>query len=179
VRRLETIVKEVLDFSHPAPPKIGSVPMRRLAQEALDLLAWELDHAGVVGRIEEAEGTPEAAADGDQIFHAVINLLRNAVHAMPQGGVVHIRVRGVPYGVEIAIVDTGVGMSEDVLAHAQEAFYTTKTNGSGLGLTIASLIARDHNGELRIDSREGDGTTVTLRLPAATEGEADAQDPDH
>jgi len=179
VRRLENIVKEVLEFSRPAPPKIGSVALGRVAQEALDLLAWELDHAGVVGRVEEEPGTPAAAADSDQIFHAVINLLRNAVHAMPQGGEVRILLRGVPYGVEMAIVDTGVGMSEDVLARAQEAFYTTKTNGSGLGLTIASLIARDHNGEVRIESREGEGTTVTLRLPAATEGEDDAQDSDH
>jgi signal transduction histidine kinase len=61
-----------------------------------------------------------------------------------------------------------------VLAHAQEAFYTTKPNGSGLGLTIASQIVRDHRGEIRIDSREGQGTTVVLLLPAATEGESDA-----
>ena len=64
-------------------------------------------------------------------------------------------------------------MSAEVLAHAQEAFYTTKTNGSGLGLTIASQIARDHSGEIRIESREGEGTTVALRLPAATEENAD------
>jgi signal transduction histidine kinase len=65
-------------------------------------------------------------------------------------------------------------MPADVLAHAMEPFFTTKTNGSGLGLTIASQIARDHSGELRIDSREGEGTTVTLRLPAVTEGNDDA-----
>lgn len=179
VRRLEGIVKEVLEFSHPAPPKIGSVSLKRLAEEALDLLGWELDHAGVVGRVEEAPETPEAAADSDQIFHAVINLLRNAVHAMPQGGELIVRLRGVPYGVEMAVVDTGVGMSAEVLARAQEAFFTTKTNGSGLGLTIASQIARDHSGEIRIESREGEGTTVVLRLPALTEGDADVQDPDH
>jgi signal transduction histidine kinase len=138
-----------------------------------------LDQAGVLGQVEEAEGTPEAAADSDQVFHAVINLLRNAVHAMPQGGTLFVRLRGVPYGVEMAIVDTGVGMSPEVLARAQEAFFTTKTNGSGLGLTIASQIARDHSGEIRIESREGEGTTVVLRLPAATEGGGDVQDPDH
>jgi PAS domain S-box-containing protein len=174
VRRLESIVKEVLEFSRPAPPKIGSVPLRRVAEEALDLLGWELDHAGVVGRVEEAPATPSASADGDQIFHAVINLLRNAVHAMPQGGSLTVRLRGVPHGVEMAVGDTGVGMPADVLAHAMEPFFTTKTNGSGLGLTIASQIARDHSGELRIDSREGEGTTVTLRLPAVTEGNDDA-----
>jgi signal transduction histidine kinase len=170
VRRLESIVKEVLEFSRPVSPKIGSVPLKRLAEEALDLLGWELEHAGVVGRVEEAPETPPAAADSDQVFHAVVNLLRNAVHAMPQGGDLTVRLRGVPHGVEMAIIDTGVGMPADVLAHALEPFYTTKTNGSGLGLTIASQIARDHNGEVRIESREGEGTTVALRLPAATEG---------
>jgi PAS domain S-box-containing protein len=174
VRRLESIVKEVLEFSHPAPPKLGSVSLKRLAEEALELLGWELDHAGVVGRVEEAPETPEARADSDQIFHAVVNLLRNAVHAMPEGGELLVRLHGVPYGVELAVVDAGIGMSPEVLAHAQEAFYTTKTNGSGLGLTIASQIARDHSGEIRIESREGEGTTVALRLPAATEGNADA-----
>jgi signal transduction histidine kinase len=146
--------------------------LKRVGEEALDLLRWELDHAGVVGRVEEAADTPPAAADSDQIFHAVINLLRNAVHAMPQGGELVVRLRGVPHGVEMALADTGVGMSEEVLTRAQEAFYTTKTNGSGLGLTIATQIVRDHRGEIRIDSREGEGTTVTLLLPAATEGAA-------
>jgi len=173
VRRLENIVKEVLEFSRPAPPKIGSVSLAKVAAEALELLRWELEHTAVVGRVDEANATPDAAADGDQIFHAVINLLRNAVHAMPQGGELVVKLRGVPHGVEAAIVDTGVGMSADVLAHAQEAFYTTKPNGSGLGLTIASQIVRDHGGELRIESREGEGTTATLLLPAAQEG-ADA-----
>jgi PAS domain S-box-containing protein len=170
VRRLESIVREVLEFSRPAPPKIGSVCLRRVAEEALDLLSWELDHAGVVGRVEEAPGTPAAAADGDQIFQAVINLLRNGVHAMPEGGELVVSLRGVPYGVEMAIVDTGVGMTEDVLAHALEPFFTTKTNGSGLGLTIAAQIAGDHKGEVRIESREGEGTTVALRLPRRRKG---------
>jgi signal transduction histidine kinase len=65
-------------------------------------------------------------------------------------------------------------MPPDVVASALEPFYTTNPNGSGLGLTIAAQIARDHNGELRIESREGEGTTVTLRLPAAKEAAPDA-----
>lgn len=132
---------EELEFSRPAPPKIGSVPLRRLAEEALALLASELDHAGVVSRVEEAPGTPAAAADADQLFQAVINLLRNAAHAMPQGGEIVVRLRGVPYGVEMAIVDTGVGMSEDVLAHALEGFYTTKAKKTYEPFTIKTSSA--------------------------------------
>lgn len=174
VRRLERIVREVLEYSRPAPPRIGSVALRALVEEALDLLGWELHHADVRGRVEEEDGTPPAAADSDRIFHAVVNLLRNAVYAMPQGGDLVVRLRGVPHGVEMAIVDSGVGMAPEVVAKALEPFFTTKPSGSGLGLTIASQIVRDHQGEIRIDSRIGEGTTVTLRLPAAKEDASDA-----
>jgi PAS domain S-box-containing protein len=172
VRRLETIVREVLDFSRPTPPKIGSVSGRKLAEEAFELLRWELEQAGIAAHIEEAPMTPPAAADRDQLFQAIVNLLRNAMHAMQHGGTVTVRVRPYQHGVEIAIVDTGVGMSPEVLAHAFEPFYTTKNDGSGLGLTIASQIVRDHHGEIRIESKEGEGTKVSLRLPASEDEHA-------
>jgi signal transduction histidine kinase len=85
---------------------------------------------------------------------------------MPRGGTITVRIRPYQHGVEIAVVDTGIGMSQDVQAHAFDPFYTTKHDGSGLGLTIASQIVRDHNGEIDIDSTEGEGTTLALRLPA-------------
>jgi len=167
VRRLEAIVRDVLDFSRPSPPKIANVPLRRLVEEAVDLLRLELEQAGVVPHLIEAEGCPEAAADRDQLFQALVNLMRNAVHAMPHGGDLNLRLAGVPHGVEIVVADTGMGMSPEVLAHVLEPFYTTKNDGSGLGLTIAAQIVRDHGGELKLDSREGESTTVTMRLPAA------------
>ena len=80
-----------------------------------------------------------------------------------------IRVRPFQHGVELQVADSGVGMSQEVLAHALEPFYTTKNDGSGLGLTIASQIVRDHNGEIRIESTEGQGTTIAMRFPAALE----------
>jgi len=171
VRRLETIVRDVLDFSRPAPPRIGTVPLRRLVEEAVELLKFEIEQAGVVPHLIEAEGVPEAAADRDQLFQALVNLMRNAVHAMARGGDLTLRLAGVPpHGVEIAVTDTGSGMPPEVLAHVLEPFYTTKTNGSGLGLTIAAQIVRDHGGELKVESREGESTTVTMRLPAAEVG---------
>jgi signal transduction histidine kinase len=169
VRRLETIVREVLEFSRPTSPRIGRVDGRKLVEEAFGLLHGELDHAGVATCIEEMPGAPPAAADRDQLFQAVVNLLRNAMQAMPHGGTITVRVQPCGPGIEIEIVDTGTGMSPEVLAHAYEPFYTTKNYGSGLGLTIAAQIVRDHDGELRIESKEGEGTTVTLRFPGAEE----------
>ena len=171
VRRLESIVREVLEYSRPAPPKIGSVSLQRLAEEALDLLGWELDHAGVARRVEEAPETPPAAADSDQIFHAVVNLLRNAVQAMPQGGELDrplarraARRRDGDRGHRRA------ACPPEVLAHVLEPFFTTKPTGSGLGLTIASqIVARSpaarsgskvargggHDGHAAASRREG------------------------
>jgi len=172
VRRLESIVRDVLDFSRPASPKIGPVDMRRLFLEAFELLHGEMDQAGIQASVESGE-VPDARVDRDQIFQAIVNLLRNAIAAMPRGGAVRVRFRRFPHGVEVAIADTGTGMSQEVLAHALEPFYTTKHDGSGLGLTIASRIVRDHHGEIRIESTEGEGTTIRLRLPAVPEDDDD------
>ena len=177
VRRLESIVGEVLDFSRQVPPRIGSLDLARLAREAGDLLRFELEQAGVRWEVDADERLPAAAADRNQIFQALVNVLRNAIHAMPKGGALSVRVRAIAHGLEVAVNDTGEGMPPEVLAHVFEPFYTTKPTGSGLGLTIAAQIVRDHHGELKLDSREGEGTTVTFRLPAV-EG-ADAQDPGH
>jgi len=169
VRRLESIVRDVLEFSRPTAPKIGRVDARKLAEEAVELLHAELDQAGIAVTIHEIPGSPRAAADRDQVFQAVVNVLRNCLHAMPRGGPVSIRVRPYQHGVEVAVADSGTGMSQEVQAHALEPFYTTKHDGSGLGLTIASQIVRDHNGEIRIESTEGEGTTIAMRFPAALE----------
>jgi hypothetical protein len=177
VRRLETIVREVLDYSRPAVPRIGRVDLAQLATEALDLLRWEVDDAGVVGRVDAESGLAPAAADRNQMFQALVNVMRNAVHAMPHGGTLTLRVREVPGGIELAVEDTGIGIPADVRGRIFEPFFTTKATGSGLGLTIASQIIADHRGEIHVDSQVGSGTTVYLRLPAAQEESNDAENP--
>ncbi len=177
VRRLETIVREVLDYSRPAVPRIGKVNLAQLAVEALDLLRWEVDDAGVVGRVDAEPGLVPAAADRNQLFQALVNVMRNAVHAMPHGGTLTLRTREVPGGLELAVEDTGVGIPADVRGRIFEPFFTTKATGSGLGLTIASQIISDHRGEIHVESQVGSGTTVYIRLPAAQEEPNDAENP--
>ncbi len=177
VRRLETIVREVLDYSRPVAPRIGKVNLGQLGSEALDLLRWEIDEAGVVGRIQADADAPPAAADRNQLFQALVNVMRNAVHAMPHGGSLTIRVREVPGGVEMAVEDTGVGIQADIRGKIFEPFFTTKATGSGLGLTIASQILSDHGGEIHVESQVGSGTTVYFRLPAVEEEPGDGENP--
>ncbi len=111
------------------------------------------------------------SADPRQLELAVLNLAMNARHAMPQGGRLTVSARaralGEETGVAIEVTDTGTGMSEEVLERALEPFFTTKEpgHGSGLGLSLAYGAARQAGGELKVASREGEGTTVTMLIP--------------
>jgi len=105
--------------------------------------------------------------DPKLLERVVDNLVGNAIKFTPDGGQIGLALRHAGNEAILQVTDTGIGMSPEVLAHVLEPFYTTKNDGSGLGLTIAAQIVRDHGGELKIDSREGESTTVTMRLPAA------------
>ncbi len=169
VRRLETILREVLDFSKPTPPRLGKVDLVRLGREAVDLLRWEVREAAVETRFDADPDLPEIRADRDQVFQALLNVVQNAIHAMPAGGVLALHTRKRPGWLEMAVRDTGPGIPEEARSRIFEPFFTTKSTGSGLGLTIAQNILREHGGEIQVDSREGEGTTFYLRLPAAEE----------
>lgn len=169
VDRLEAILRDVLDFSTPARPQIGSLDPLRLASDALELLQWEMTGAGVTGRLEADSVAPPARGDRNQLFQALINLMRNAIHAMPAGGTLTLKVRQLPGWLEMTVADTGEGMPPEVCARIFEPFYTTKPTGSGLGLTIAEQIVRENGGEIHVESQVGAGTTFYLRFPAAEE----------
>jgi PAS domain S-box-containing protein len=169
VRRLEDIIREVLDFARPAPPRRSAIALDRLASEAVELLRFEIEESGAAVAIDVPVVLPRVSADRDQLFQALVNVLRNALHAMPQRGRIDVRFRTLPGAVEIAIADTGVGMSPEVRAKIFEPFFTTKSSGTGLGLTIAAQILRDHDGEIAVESRQGEGTTVFLRIPIESE----------
>jgi PAS domain S-box-containing protein len=167
VRRLETIVREVLDFTKPSPPDVKPLDVRRVAAELLELMRMEISEADVEASLEGPEDLPPALADRDRIFQALVNVVRNALHAMPEGGRLTLHLSAPDDRVEIAVQDTGVGMTPEVMARLTEPFFTTKSAGSGLGLTIASQIVRDHGGEIRVESAAGAGTTLRIRLPRA------------
>jgi PAS domain S-box-containing protein len=179
VRRLEDIIREVLDFAKPAPPRRAPLALDQLASEAVDLLRFELEEAGVATALEVPVVLPLASGDRDQLFQALVNIMRNAVHAMPRGGRIDMRLRGLPGAVEIAVSDTGSGMNPEVRAKVFEPFFTTKSSGTGLGLTIAAQIVRDHDGEIVVESAEGEGTTVFLRVPSYHEETIDGENPGH
>ena len=98
----------------------------------------------------------------EQLF---LNLLLNAAQALEPGGVISVDVRTDDQAVDVSIRDTGVGIAEELLEQVFEPLFSTRSDGTGLGLTIAGRIAESHGGEIQIESRLGEGTSVTVRLP--------------
>ena len=122
----------------------------------------------------ELEPVPSLTARAGEIEQVVVNLIENAVDAVSPEGTVFVRLRQTPGGVLLEVEDDGPGMRPDVLTHATEPFFTTKTlgKGSGLGLAIVSSIVRAHHGTLELQSTEGEGTRVDVRLPLPEEARA-------
>ncbi len=114
-----------------------------------------------------APGLPRVLADRDQILQLLLNLVRNALDAMPGGGTLRLSARRAPQGVALAVADTGPGIAAADLARVFEPYFTTKEGGTGLGLAIAQRIAEEHGGRLEAASEPGRGATFTLTLPLA------------
>ena len=157
-----------------AEPRLVPLDLNQVVDEVLELTRprWqaEAEASGVTieARAEPA-AIPEVAADPASLREVLVNLVLNAVDAMPAGGRLTITTSADARGVACAVSDTGVGMSSEIQGRALEPFFTTKgVKSTGLGLSVAYGIVERHGGELRIDSAEGRGTTVTLRLPASS-----------
>lgn len=108
---------------------------------------------------------PPVKLDGNQLANAFTNLIINAVEAMPEGGMLNISTRKTGGLIEIEFKDTGVGIPRKDLEKIFQPFFTTKAKGTGLGLTNAMKTVEAHGGIITVESKEGEGTTVTVKLP--------------
>ena len=120
---------------------------------------------------QNLQATPPIRGVAAELREVLINLLLNAIQAMPQGGTLYVSTHYTPeIGVQIAIRDTGSGIPDDILPHIFEPMFTTKgEQGTGMGLAISRGIIQSHNGDIRVTSTPGEGTTFTIILPAAEE----------
>jgi len=176
-RRARRILRDALDATRSEGHRRPTLPAD-VVDDALRLLAWEIRRAGVrVLRLYQP--VPEVNLDRGAIQQILVNLVLNAVQAMPRGGELQVRVRPERGGVAFDVADTGTGMTEEVARRAFDPFFSTKepgrseTGGSGLGLSIARRLAEAHGGTLEVTSAPELGSTFTLWLPigVATEEE--------
>jgi signal transduction histidine kinase len=142
-----------------------------LAAEVVALLQREARRANVSVSLDRSPGTPKVLAVRDHLHQVILNLLLNALHATPPGGSVRMRTYTDPDVPQVCleVSDTGTGIAEENLARIFDPFFTTKdpAEGTGLGLMICHRVVTDHGGTIEVRSREGEGSTFCVRLPAA------------
>jgi len=166
VKRVSEIVHRMHDFYRHARTEMCATDVRVIMDSVLLLSNKQLQHSNVIVECVYCENIPTIEANPDHLKQVFLNLVLNAVDAMPNGGT--LRIQTCLDGsdtVQIAIGDTGMGMSQEVLSHLFEPFFTTKEHGSGLGLSISYGIIEAHNGEISVKSQVGQGTTFVIYLP--------------
>jgi signal transduction histidine kinase len=164
ISRMETILAEYLSFSRPLEDlKPETIDFGALARDVLDVMAGRADQAGVILELE-GNATP-VQGDPRRLKEALINLVSNAVEATPTGGRVVLRLRGNAGGITLEVKDTGRGISAEDLERLGTSFFTTRPNGTGLGVVLAQSVITQHGGSLDYTSTVGRGTTATISLP--------------
>lgn len=162
IRRLERLVSDFLSFARPRPLELQAIALDDLCRGVLGFFAPEAEASHVQVKLEMAPDLPALPVDPERLRQVLQNLARNALEAMPDGGVLTIRSRLADGRVEIDVADTGQGFGDE--APIFDAFFTTKSKGTGLGLSIVHRIVADHGGTVRVRSRAGD-TCFTISLP--------------
>jgi len=167
--RCGEIVKNLLAFSRRSKMSVKTHPIEDIIDRTLFLISHSLDMKGVQVKKEIDPRVPQISCDFRQMQQALLNLFSNASEAMPQGGI--LTVSAAPSEtegfLEISVSDTGTGIPEEEIKNIFEPFFTTKEEGKGvgLGLSVVYGIVTNHNGSIGVDSREGEGTTFTIKLP--------------
>jgi two-component system, sporulation sensor kinase E len=165
VNRLDSIVTQFLKAIRPSRPQLRPENVNTIVEEAVRFFAPELQDREIVVEQELRSDLPLLQLDRDQMKQAFYNVIKNSVEAMHRHGTLRIRTDLADTHVIVRFVDTGGGMSAENLSRVFEPYFTTKPSGSGLGLLIVRRIVREHGGELSIESSQGKGLTLTIRLP--------------
>ena len=165
IGRLDSIVTQFLRAIRPSKPQLHPENVNAIVDEAVRFFAPEIQDRDVVVEQELRSDLPLLQLDRDQIKQALYNVIKNSLEAMKRRGILRIRTDMDDAHVLISFIDTGGGMSPENLSRVFEPYFTTKSSGTGLGLLIVRRIVREHGGELSIESSQGKGITLTIRLP--------------
>jgi signal transduction histidine kinase len=162
---MSLLIEQFLEFARPRAPHFQRDRLDEILEETLLLIGPETRARGIMIHKEWERNLPQVWVDGSQIKQVFLNLLLNALQAMPNGGKLTVRLHVSGGSLLTAITDEGEGIAPEVRANLFEPFFTTKQGGTGLGLSISQRIIESHNGRLRLFSQPGVGTTAVVRLP--------------
>lgn len=174
--RIDRIVSQLLNFARESPPRLARTDLAAVVTDALALVEHEVQARNIVCAVAFEPGLPALVADARQLEQVFLNIVMNALEAMPPGGTITItagvRRRDGDRFVEARIADTGVGIPPENLPRVFDPFFTTKEvgNGTGLGLSVSYGIVKAHGGAIEVESEVGKGSTFVVVLPVADEG---------
>lgn len=166
--RLEALVNELLTYAHQEAMPVGLSAFDEVLASAWEQIAITAAKNGVVLEVEGALEQPVAMFP-DRLRQVVLNLLMNAVQAMPEGGTIKVRLFERDGVATVLIADQGAGFDADALKRGFDPFYTTRPSGSGLGLAVCRKITEGYGGTITVENAEEGGAVVTLMLPLAKE----------
>jgi signal transduction histidine kinase len=163
--RLNNIITDFLNFAKPRTPNLVPCKLEDIIEKNITFLESQIKEQGYTIIKHSDNNLPEITADPDMLYQAFLNILINAMQAMPQGGKISIQICSSGNSVEIFFEDQGEGIAEDILEKIWDPFFTTKSKGTGLGLGIVKNIIESHGGSVRIANRSQSGARVTVKIP--------------
>jgi signal transduction histidine kinase/HAMP domain-containing protein len=169
VNRLDRVVRTFLDFTRPVTLSMQKVDVVALAQHVTEMMMPDAARRNVEARFSSEREALFVEGDRDRLEQAIINLVANGIEAMPEGGSLTVEVEKSGGECAIVVSDTGVGIPEAAREKVFDLYFTTKKNGSGLGLPMAFQTIQLHGGTIDVDSKPGEGTTFHVRLPLISE----------
>lgn len=168
VRRLDKVLRGFLDFANPPQSTRTQFKINPVIKLMTDFMAQEFKQKGITFSLDLDSDLPPYVGSADQFKQALLNLMINSIQAMPKGGELKIQTIYENAEIVLRISDTGIGIEPAVLNRIYDPYFTTKTRGSGLGLTVVKRFVKDHGGRIDVQSEQGKGTTFDIRLPTAS-----------
>jgi signal transduction histidine kinase len=168
--RINDIVGEFLVLAKPTAAVFAEKDVKELIKDVVTLINTQSILNNVQIFVEFECDLPRISCEENQLKQVFLNLLKNAIEAMPSGGNIDVKVKVKEEGkISIQIIDQGIGIPKERIPTLGEPFYTTKEKGTGLGLMTCYKIIENHHGELTIDSELNKGTTIEIILPTITQ----------
>ena len=163
--RLNDIITDFLNFAKPKSPNLISCRIEDVLEKNITFLASQIQEEGYF--VEKFYGNylPAITADSNMLYQAFLNILINAMQAMPDGGKIYIEISFINNTVTMLFEDEGEGIPEDLMEKIWDPFFTTKAKGTGLGLGIVKNIIEVHSGSIQISNRPDCGARVTIKIP--------------
>ncbi|MEN8200475.1 MAG: ATP-binding protein [Thermodesulfobacteriota bacterium] len=165
VERLNRSISELLDYARPQKLQKEAVDLRELLDKASSLIRIDAEAAGVKLSVDLSKELPLVQADEDKLKQVFLNLFLNSIQAMENGGTLSVSTKLIEGRVRVLISDTGCGIAPEDLARVFDPYFTTKPEGTGLGMAMSAKIIEEHGGQIILDSHQGQGTLVTVEIP--------------